>query len=306
MVYDIVSLNDDFLKSWDTGAEDLKIPQYFYEPKVRIIKSDSFSFGLIFNPPRESRPDSKTNTNKSSGTCMLCEALSEARKNTKRIIMETENFILTPNKFPTLRGSSIAYYKYSGEKSRPMYRTNNLEGLEVYLEEYLKMSRRTGLRIFHNSPGAGSSIPNHEHSNFHNFSSFYEQLGETYGFEAAEYEKLKGVNGIGKLANFPFANLVFEEDSEKIVSFLKKIQSAIGYQFGEKGVPHGLVQGKHGILFVPAKVYVEGKGTGAGDMAGHLLTSSEQEFLEADHDYCINRLGKTLFQKNEINLERFV
>jgi hypothetical protein len=299
-----MKLSEEFLKSWDISAEDLGVSSSSYNPRLRVIResSSSYSFSMILNPTRETRPVTKRDTE----SCMLCDSLEQSQVNRKRILMETENFILTPNKFPTLRGSSIAYLKYSGKKSRPMYRTNNLEGLEDYLEEYFKIARTTGLRMFHNSPGAGASIPIHEHSNFHNFSRFYDELGLVYGFDGAEYEKIKGVSGIGKLVNFPFANLVFEEDPERIVSFLRKLQYSIGNQFGENGVPHGLAQGKHGVLFVPAKVYLEGKGTGSGDMAGHLITSSDQEFLEADYNYGINRLGKTLFKKDEINLDKFL
>ncbi len=306
MKNEVVEISNDFLKSWDIATTELGVPEHFYDVKLRIIKGDDFSFALILNPPRESRPNFKDSPSPILETCVLCNAVEETQKNKKRILMETENFIFTPNKFPTIRGSSIAYHNKLNENSKPMYRTNNLKDLEIYLKEYLEISRKTGLRIFHNSPGAGASIPNHEHSNFHNFSTFYKKLGEIYGFEGAEYEKVRGTEGIERLVNFPFTNLVFQEDPERIVSFLRKLENSIGYRFEDRGVPHGLIQGKDKILFVPAKIYIEGKGTGAGDMAGHLLTSSEQEFSEANYDSCINRLGKTLFQKEEIDIERLV
>jgi len=293
-------MNTQFSGKWLNAAESLDIPPDDYNPQIRILsnqlQSSSYEFGIIYNPSRSKRP-----TSKDVQGCMLCGAVKQAVLNPDRIIHQTDNFIMTPNLYPTVKGSSIAFSRWTGSQEMPMFRTPNLKGVQVILQEYFGIARATGLQITRNSPGAGASIPEHEHCNYHDFSQAYEIAGQSYGFDASEISPTP-IRGVSTMPDFPFANLVFEEDPDTITDFLAILNQKIGHHFQDQGVPHGISQGPSGILVVPAKKYVEGKGTGAGDMMGHLLCGSQQEFQDADWDYCTNRLGKTLFGKDEINL----
>ena len=57
----------------------------------------------------------------------------------------------------------------------------------------LEISKNTGLQLFHNSPGFGATIPNHEHLHLTNFGLAYDIAGTLYGFDCAE-QKRKSVN----------------------------------------------------------------------------------------------------------------
>jgi len=290
----------DLFSKWDRASEALEIPNEVCSPEIRIITDDlissSYTFGLIYNPFRYERP-----VNFKVEGCYLCEAVNQVKNNYGRVILESDNFIVTPNLYPVARGSSIAFSKFTDSQEISMYRTSNLEGFVEVLEEYFKISRETGFQIFRNSPGAGASIPEHEHCNFHCVEYLSKLAGKKYGFEDAEIEDTC-IEGVKSVFNFPFANLVFEEDSERIVCFLKKIDEKYGSRFNGRGVPYGISQGVSGILVVPVKKYIEGKGIGAGDMAGHLLCGNEREFRNAGWEYCVNRLEQTLFRKGDIDL----
>lgn len=282
-------------KDWDLAAEDMEIKEKAYSPEARLIEGP-YSFAIFYNPVRNERPIS------GKSECNLCYAVQEAELSPQRVIERSMNFIVTPNKFPTMRGSSIAI----NTKHIPLYRTNDLSGFVELMDEYTEIAILTDTQMFHNSPGAGSSIPMHEHSNFHNFFSVYSRLGKAYGFAGSMLNPVKGVNGVEQIEGFPFAHTVFMADFERIEYFLKKLHKNIGSNFEGRGVPHLIAQNENKLLVVPVKVYVEGKGTGAGDVAGHILARSRNEFETADWNNCIQRLGETLFKKDELNLEHIL
>jgi len=108
------------------------------------------------------------------------------------------------------------------------------------------------------------------------------------------------------MPSFPFAHVIFDsKDSDRMTMFLKNLGKVMGKNYSEGAVPHGVCGGKHGTMIVPSKIYVE-KGIGSGDLAGHIVCKTEEEFLSADFNYCISKLEKVLFRKEEINLENFV
>lgn len=294
---DLPKLSPEFLTKWDKCAEIMEIAKESYTSDVRILDG-LYPLGIIHNPQRAARPAKIEGIN-----CLLCHSVRQSADG--RTLYETENFIVTPNKFPTIRGSSIAMHRRactSDISHIGMYRTENLDNFESLMSEYLEVAHATGLQIFHNCPGAGASIPGHEHCNFHNFNSVYSDLNKAYGFDVARLESLANIPEVSELQGFPFAHLVFKEEPTRIKHFLAKLHDKIGHNFKDLGVPHTITQSQGRLLVVPVKVYIEGKGTGAGDVAGHLIARSEKEFIEANYDYCIKRLGNTLFRKDELDL----
>jgi hypothetical protein len=109
-----------------------------------------------------------------------------------------------------------------------------------------------------------------------------------------------------EIKGFPFAHLIFNfQDSERIAYFLSILGKEIGRIFPNGSVPHFICQGENGILVAPAKNYLV-KGPGAGDIAGHIVCKSEEEFSSADFSYCMNKLSSALFKRDEINLKKFL
>ena len=297
-------VQDSFIDLYKIAADAMEIKEESYSPKARVIssKDSSFTFNLIYNPYRESRPEFL----KKSEDCPLCEGVREAKLDPRRILLATENFIVTPNKFPTLASSSIAIYNTCTNPELPMYRTTNLEGFEKVLAEYLEISQKLGISLFHNTPGAGSSIPGHEHCHFHDFSRLYNSNNSSAGLNAATVEKVKQKRGVHKIEGYPFPHLVFDKDPNRIVNFLTRLNSQFGQKYTQTGLPFLLSEFKSGVLCVPVKNYIEGKGVGSGDVAGNLLTKSPDEFEKADYAYCLNRLRSTLFEEGSLDLESLV
>lgn len=290
----------NFVEKWGDAAFELGVPEESYDVKVRVIRDSesSYSFGLILNPYRFK------NCEIVDDKCNLCYAIENAEENEDVKIYESENYIVIPNIAPVIKSASVVIRKGVGTKERGVYRTTDLNDLEKELEEVFGLSNDLRVYLVHNSPGAGASINRHEHWHVVDYGQVYKEVGR-YGFDSVEIVD-SSVKGVRKMPKFPFAHLVFEEDIERIVDFLKRLHSGIGFMYGDKGVPHGLVKGEGGVLVVPAKRYVEGRGVGGGDMAGHLLCKTEREFDNADYDYCYERLDKTLFRKDKINLESFL
>ncbi len=291
----------EFIEKWEGAALELGIPEEFYNVKIRIISSgkSSYSFGLILNPHRF-----KNYGESNEDMCNLCYVVKNAEKNDRVKIHESENYIVVPNIIPVIKSACVVIRKDIGSAEKGMYRTTNLDGLEKELNEVFGISDEFGVSLVHNSPGAGASISRHEHWHLIDYEEVYKEVGK-YGYDSAKIVE-SSIKGVRIMPEFPFAHLIFEEDIERIVDFLNKLHSKIGSRYSNKGVPHGLVKSIKGVLVVPAKKYVEGRGTGGGDMAGHLLCRTDEEFNSADYDYCVKRLKRTLFKKDEINLERFL
>ena len=290
----------DFVKKWERAVLELGVPEVAYDTKSRIIEDceSLYSFGLILNPYRFK------SCGKVDNECKLCYALENAEKNESVKICESENYIVIPNISPIIKSASVVIRRGVGDDERKMYRTTDLNGLDREFEEVFGLSRDLGVHLVHNSPGAGASISRHEHWHLVDYEQVYSEIGE-YGFDSAEIVD-SSVKGVRRMVDFPFAHLVFEEDVDRIINFLKRLHSEIGSEYNGEGVPHGLVKSSRGVLVVPAKRYVEGRGVGGGDMAGHLLCKASDEFEGADYNYCIERLSRTLFRKDEIDLESFL
>lgn len=300
-----------FLDSWEKAARDVGIPQEAYQPRVRVIKDDSgnsgYSFGIILNPYRTSRPSDPT---KNVLDCPLCQGLVEAESRPVRRLdkqFPLEGYAVIPNKFPTIKGHTMAVTNGIKEGEVPMYSTKSLEGVAEELEKMSSYASRLGLQAFHNSEGAGASIPNHEHWHLTNWEETLVRAGEFYGFEAADIEPVSRASRIGTMPGFPFAHLVFDQtSSDRIVSFLSRLSRKIGRDYDNGAVPHAICQGSLGVLVVPYKKYV-GKGSiGSGDVAGHIPVKEREQFETVTYEFCLAKLITQLFSKDEIDLEKFL
>jgi len=311
MTQDFRTLKPEILDRWYAAAEKVGIPKESYQltaegRTVKVVRDPSgksdFTFGVIHNSYRFERHKM------ASTDCPLCVVVDDVQ-NDPSMNLDLENkfpgSVVRPNIFPIVKGVSMAIAKGSGDNEKKMYTTKNLDGLVSELRETFAYADGTGFQAFHNSEGAGASIPGHEHWHLTNYGEIYNLAGEMYGFENAETTSLKNVNGVKTMNDYPFAHLIFDQnDPEKIVHFLSKLGHEIGNQFDNGAVPHGIAQGKLGILVVPFKNYMK-KGIGSGDIAGHIPVQEKEEFDKADHNYCTNKLRERLFT-TEINLANFL
>lgn len=300
------TLKPKVLERWYKAAEIEGIPKDAYIPNIRT-ESDSSSeyvFGIIHNENRFNRPMGSEDK-KESGDCHMCGAVELAQNEVGMNLFPEErvlDYLLTINKFPTIEGFSLGIT----EEERPMYTTQDLGNLENELNYFFNLADRTGFEIFHNSPGFGATISGHEHWHLTTFRTGYEELGESYGFDAAEKISSKKTNEVRVMPAFPFAHLIFQkEDSEGIVSFLSKAQDELGNNYNGRGVPHTISQGYDGILVTIGKADLP-KSKGSGDVAGHIPVKSEEEFNNITYNDCIKEMDKILFRKEEMDLERFI
>jgi|GEM_PF-3310870 len=304
------TINKQFLTRWIYVAEQVGIPPRAYHPQVKLVRDEtgksSYTAGIIFNPFRLERP---FNLEKSE-RCSLCQALKESQTIMpyKDIAPQiSKNFLITANLFPYIIGSSIAISKEVNELERPMYNTRNLEGLTSELNEVFSIADKLGLKVFHNSYGAGASIPNHEHWHLLDFGTSYDQVGEKYGFDAAEKVSLKRNKKIRIMPGFPFAHLIFNrEDLDLIVYFLGNLGEKIGKNYPCNQVPHTLSQGTEGILIIPYKIHKE-RCPGAADVAGHYQgCKTIKEFNNVTLDAFFSKMGEILFKRDELDLTAFL
>jgi len=293
----------NFLATWKKSANFQQIPEESYRPKVRVVSDpsgrSSYTFGVIFNPHRFQRPNIGQ-----SGECPLCNVVSNSYDNPilNLVYGGDHSFVVVANQFPTHEAHSLAVDRGTLDKEKAMYTTRDLGDLAQRMNEVFSFANRNNVRVFHNSEGAGASIPRHEHWHLTNFLALYGLIGEEYGFENASCEPTKEDRYVNVMPHFPFAHLLFDDkDPDKIVSFLRRLDRSIGTKFGPRGVPHVLCQGREGILVVPAR-YKE-RGIGAGDIAGHHVVKTIEEFEKADFDFCIARLNEQLIPKEEVRLE---
>jgi hypothetical protein len=302
------SIKKDFLERWTFAVQQVGIPQIAYNPQVKIINdtNSNYSIGVIFNPHRFERLNPKT---EEYAGCKLCAELRESSAIPSKNLAPniSENFMITYNAFPHMIGSSMAIARNKESEEKAMYNTKNLSGLLLEMEEIFSIADELGLKVFHNTFGAGATIPNHEHWHLLNLNSAYDKIGNMYGFDAAEKVESKKIRGIKTMPNFPFAHLIFDsKDLEWIVHFLNNLGNNLGKNYPYDSVPHSICQGQDGILIVPNKIHKD-KCMGVVDIAGHYFgCKSQEEFESITFKEYIFKLDEILFKKEDINLERFL
>ena len=301
MVGKFSSLNSEFLERWYKAVQIYGIPKEAYKPEVKIVKDKikgEFSFGIILNNYRFQRYEQPGNS------CFLCDVVDISDKEQIMNLdpeSKLKGFRVIPNKYPLLPGTSVAI----STEERPMY-TDDLDHLPQELSNLIRFTNATGFRFFHNGPGAGASIPGHEHYHLTNFGVAYDLAGEIYGFDSKKNYQDIISNDIFINYNFPFFHLIFNQKAQdRLVFFLKQLNKKLGSNFPNKVVPHGIAEIESGILVVPVKNYQD-KGIGSGDMAGHLVVKTRKDFERADYGWCITKLQERLYTQEELNLERFL
>ncbi|MCD4666268.1 hypothetical protein K8R47_00470 [archaeon] len=301
------TVNGDILSRWHYAAELDGIPTEAYRPRIKIVCDElgesEYTFGVILNEHRFNRP---VNLSESKvAKCNLCNAVRLAQEEPKREFhkdLRLSDYVITSNKFAFMEGFSMAIAR----EERPVYTTKNLEGISRELGVFLDFADETGFEIFHNSPGFGASLPQHEHWHLTTFRGGYDIAGGLYGFDAAEKINSRESSEVKVMPAFPFAHLIFSRnDPERIVSFLDKIQKEIGNNYKEGSVPHVISQGFDGIFVTVGKKHLP-KCRGSADMVGHLVVKSEKDFVNMDYASCIYELDNVAFKKEDLNLGRFL
>ena len=300
------TLKKEILTKWHIAARIEGIVEEAYKPKIKIVGDESgkssYTFGIIRNEKRFNRLDV---AKKDELQCNLCNTIKSARDEPERNLFPGHHlmdFLVTINKFPIIEGFSLAIT----EKERPMFTTSNLNGVAQELDLFLKFADETGYEIFRNSPGFGATIPNHEHTHLTTFRNCYELVGKKYGLDAAQKTTTEVSKDIMTIPDFPFAHLIFQrQDPDRIVSFLRNVHSEISDKYPGRAIPHTISQGYDGILVTIGKSYLE-KSRGSGDVAGHIIIKTEDEFNDMNYEKCISEMDKILIRKNELNLEKFI
>jgi len=300
-------IKEDFLKKWVVAVSEAGIPQQAYDSKIKLLENSDYSIGALFNPHRFERKYQNPNTD--SSKCKLCSELEDSLIHPFKDLAPgiSKNFLVTYNAFPHFIGSSMAIAKNINGKEKAMYNTKNLFGLVSELDEIFKIGEKLGLKVFHNTFGAGASIPSHEHWHLLHPDSNYKKLGVKYGFDASEKKKLKGNEKVKIMPSFPFAHLIFDSnDFEKIVFFFKNLGDNLGKNYPYGHVPHSICQGHDGILIVPNKIHKD-RPIGSTDIAGHYLSCKNlEEFENMNLDDYISKLDEILFRKEDIDLKMFL
>lgn len=302
------TLREDIRERWSRAAEVEGIQKEAYQPDIRIVKDTSgksgYTFGIIRNEHRFKRAGAEPGQPE-QGSCNLCNAVQLVLENPMRNIMLNHkllDFVITPNKFPIIEGFSMAVAK----EERPMFTTKNLEGVADELAAILDFADRTGFEVFHNSPGFGATIPSHEHWHLTTFRRGYDVAGDIYGFDAAEKTSIKGFRGVGIMPEFPFAHLIFDStESSRLVNFLSRLHEGESHKYEEGSIPHIIAQGYEGLLVAPGKNYLS-RGRGSGDIAGHLVVKSEEEFSSMNFEKCFAEIDKLLFKKEDADLSIYL
>jgi hypothetical protein len=304
----IDSLRTEVSERWNRAARVVGIaPEAHTDLRVKILENPStdYTFGAILNPHRFQRPMKPKE-------CPLCEAIEFGREDPRRLLFSegtNANYLFIPNLFPVVQGASLALSRGTGEGEIPMFHAGTSDGRDLAgeLGEMFSFADRTGFRVYHNGDGAGASIVRHEHFPLVDFTSAYRLAGRVYGFEAATKEGIGGVGGARQMPEFPFAHIILDQqDSERIISFLHRMNEDLGPRYEKGFVPHSLSQGRQGdILVVPRKVY-SFPGTGAGDVSGHMTFKDEASFNGATYESCISFLERDVFRDSEIDLIKYL
>jgi len=302
-------IDKNILQKWREIAELEQIPLDSLTSKVRYIEGEKgqYSFGIILNPRRVKREKNKI---ESKSYCPLCKSANSLLYDEKLSLLPKKSdsdLVFSINSFPLFEGFSLGFSNKIFPNERPLYTTGDLSNLESELSEVLDISKNYGFQIFHNSPGFGATIPQHEHWHLTNFAASYDILGRTYGFDDSEIKKIPGNEGVYSLANFPFAHLVFDgKDPSKVVYFLSKVHDNLSTHFDEKFVPHTISQALDGKLLISLGRQFRYKSRSSGEVAGHIPCSSLSEFESFNHNSCMKILSELLFNKNEINFKKML
>jgi len=303
MTKDFVTIKPEYLERWDQIARIVGIDQKTYQPEVKVVSNGpgSFPFGIIFNPYRANRYGGKPEG------CILCGVKDQVKADPRKsldIYSHFPGFYITANAFPTTRGLSIAIPACH----KSMHTTDDLSELPSELAPMFRFAEESGFRAFWNSEGFGASLPEHRHIQFTNFGAAYNLSGTRWGFDVAEQTPTSITQSVRTMPSFPFAHLIFDTDPEKITDFLRKIGITHGHEYEKGAVPYAIAQGEHGVLVSPAKTNIK-KGPGSGDLAGHIHYTEREQFEQGNdalYQSCLERLGKVLFSKKEINLETYL
>ena len=304
-----MAITSEMHERWLAAAEATQIPSSFYEIESRAILSDKspFKFGVFYNPSRHRRPGIETE-------CKMCYELEEARKNPLRTLATNEivGFTVIPNRYPSALGFSMAIPEVVTDKShRPMYNSSDLGEFVRDVQLLLPFAKKHGFELYHQTSGAGATIPQHEHWHLTNWAAMYSSAEELYGFDYSEVKRLRGVENVGVMEGFPFAHLIFKDnDPEKIQRFILNMQNALGREgyanaTTSHAVPHTFASGKEGILIAPFKCDV-GKKMGSESPTGHWCVGSKEEYDLANYDMCLARLAETMFRIEEVYLQNFL
>jgi len=294
------------IEIWQEAIDEMGVPKEFYK-EIRLRRLDgpednSYSFAIVYNEGRTKRPGASTGDIR----CHMCRMVNEARENPKKRMHLTsgpKEYVVTPNGFPPSEGAVLII----SNEEREMYSTRNLSNLgekgEV-LGELLKFGRTNGYRVFHQTEGAGATIGIHEHFHGTTMYLFQETIGKV-GFDSAEKSKIKGVDGVYVMKNFPFAHLIFDElDPEKIVNFLSKLEGNLPSPMENGTIPHTISQGEGGILIAPTRINV-GRSMGSERAPGFFFVGNEEDFRTVNYEQAINFMRERFFPK-EVGLEKLL
>lgn len=299
-------LNQEIADKWVTAADRMGVPQENYPTDIKIVSSpdSDFTFGVILNERRALRPQDTTQT---KINCPLCRTVNEIQDKATNISnSQIHDYVVIPNLFPVMGGHSLAVTSGMEEKEVPMYTTKNLSRFPEQMNKIFRYCSEKGFQAFQNGPGAGASIPNHEHTHLTNWEVAFSQAGVLYGFESATLESTS-VGSVKRMQGFPFEHLVFPiSDVERIQSFLQKFHFTYAEKYSQGFIPHILCQGQQGILVAPFKKYVDRGSIGSGDVAGHIGFKERSEFDAATYQKCLQKLSHQMFGQGEVNLERFL
>lgn len=289
------TIKPDILRRWERYMQDLGLSESAYDVEVRVVSdpSKSYTFGIILNEYRFSRPQLPVE-------CGLCQAVEEIREDWERNLAPEYNvpgFEIIPNIFPPLRGASLAITSGTGKDELPMASTINLGNFAADMFKLREFADLCGFQLYHNSPGFGSSIPQHEHWHLTDFGFAYDKVGQMYGFDAESKVEFSGTESF--MPAFPFAHVIFGRNNTRgIKGFLERI----GEDLGE--VPHAIAEGKKGYLVTLAKNFE--KSIGSGETAGHMVVKTREEFEMANYDSCMKTLGNKLYSKEELDLTKYL
>lgn len=298
------NLREEYLERWRVIATSRGLPPESYNLSVKLVEDSTgkspFSFGVLHNAYRFERyalpPDS----------CALCEAATEAAREPSLQLAEgmLPGYICVTQKFPGMREHSLAIAKETRPNERPVYTTSRLDGLEGELASVFRFGSETGWRMYHNGVGVGASIPGHEHWHMTNFHGHFPQVGKSWGFESSERKTVNA--GAYQMPGYPFAHMVFDtQDTGRIVAFLGAMHNSLASNYSQGFVPHILCQGESTVLVVPAKQFKE-RGLGSGDIAGNIVVKTREEFEQATHASCIQKIGEILYPAEELNLTKLL
>ncbi|MFA5856728.1 MAG: hypothetical protein WC867_05190 [Candidatus Pacearchaeota archaeon] len=300
----MASLSNGYMEKWKVAVSAMGIPEEFYSNlNVRRLdgksKSD-YSLAVIFNPGRINRPTQ----NNGVVNCHMCRMANEALNEPVKNLYPNsfQDMIVTPNGFPPSIGASMII----PIKEIPMYSTKNLTNLGENgenLARLLKFTGDNGLFLYHQTFGAGATIPIHEHFHGTTLYKFQESIGE-FGFDKENLEPVKRNKGVYTMPNFPFAHLVFDkEDPLKIVNFIKNLNELPSpFETGE--VPHTMSEGNKGILIVPTRIDVL-RSMGSERAPGYFFVGSLEDFNATTYESAMGFMKERFFSK-EISLEKLI